>query len=441
MPAAFQAEFLLRRLQQQPPAPHYLLALSGGLDSVVLLHAFAQICHDPFFKSANLQVIHVHHGLQSEADLWAQGCQNRCETLAMPCVIERVNAQPQGKEGVEAAAREARYRVFAQHLQAGGLLLTAHHQDDQAETLLLRLLRGSGLSGLAAMAECRTFAQGHLVRPLLTYSRAAVLAYAQRHSLSWWEDPSNQSLDYDRNYLRHQIMPRLSERWLGAVKTLARATERVAESNALLQEVAVEDLAKLQHNSSYGKESLPVVALHQLSLPRLNNLLRYWLAQLNLPTPSHAQLQRVSAELLVAAQDRQPLVHWPGVELRRFDGRIYAMPPLQKWDASRRYPWDLQHPLSIEGLPEPLQPELLRELGLVLPRGVSVTVAFRQGGEVLRLAGRGVSKPLKKWFQEAKIPPWQRERLPLIYFEDQLVAVMISMESMLSCDYDCFFQR
>ncbi|MDQ7015144.1 MAG: tRNA lysidine(34) synthetase TilS [Gammaproteobacteria bacterium] len=423
MPTVFQAEFLLRRLQQRPPAPHYLLALSGGLDSVVLLHAFAHISAEPFFNAARFQVIHIHHGLHAEADGWAVECQNLCRRLSIPCVIERVKVCSSG-EGLEAAAREARYAAFAQHLQADGVLLTAHHANDQAETLLLRLLRGSGLSGLAAMSECRTFAQGHLVRPLLTYSRVSVLAYAQRHGLSWWEDPSNQSLDYDRNYLRHQIMPRLGERWLGAVKTLARATERVAESNALLQEVAAEDLAKLQYDLSYGKESLSLAALKQLSLPRLNNLLRYWLAQLNLPTPSHAQLQRVSAELLVAAQDRQPLVHWPGVELRRFDGRIYAMPPLPRVDVTRRYVWDLAEPLEIEGFSEPLQPDLLRKMGLLLPSHVVVTVAFRQGGERLRLVGRGMTKSLKTLFQEAKIPPWQRERLPLIYVEDQLVAVV-----------------
>jgi len=425
MAAVFHPDLLRQTLQKYPPAPHYLLALSGGLDSVVLLHAVAQIRSDSFFNSCLFQVIHVHHGLQAEADNWAVQCQKLCASLSLPCLVEWVNAQPQGSEGVEAAAREARYAAFAGHLQPQGVLLTAHHQDDQAETLLLRLLRGSGLSGLAAMAECRSFAQGFLLRPLLSLPRRALAVYAVKQGLSWLEDPSNQSLEYDRNYLRHQILPRLSTRWLGAVKTLSRATELVAESNQLLQELAVYDLARLsQRDADVVLESLPLAELKKLSEPRLNNLLRYWLAQLKLPTPSQAQLQRVKRELLLAKADRQPLVHWPGAELRRYDGRIYAMSPLPSLDDSKRHRWVLSEPLRIEGLAEPLSVEVLRRMRLLLPESGEVEVAFRQGGERLCLAGRRVTKSLKSLFQEAKVPLWQRSRLPLIFIAGQLAAVV-----------------
>jgi len=425
MAAVFHPDLLRQILQKYPPAPHYLLALSGGLDSVVLLHAVAQIRSDSFFNSCLFQVIHVHHGLQDEADDWALQCQNLCASLSLPCLVERVDARPQGSEGVEAAAREARYAAFARHLQPQGVLLTAHHQNDQAETLLLRLLRGSGLSGLAAMAECRSFAQGFLLRPLLSLPRRALATYAEKQGLVWLEDPSNHSLDYDRNYLRHQILPRLSERWLGAVKTLSRATELVAESNELLQELAVYDLARLsQRDADVVLESLPLAELKKLSEPRLNNLLRYWLAQLKLPTPSQAQLKRVKRELLLAKADRQPLVDWAGVELRRYDGRIYAMSPLPPLDGSKRYRWTLSEPLLIDGLAEPLSVELLSEIRLLLPESNEVEVAFRQGGEQFHLAGRGMSKPLKTLFQEAKVLPWQRHRLPLIFIAGQLAAVV-----------------
>jgi len=425
MATVFQSETLLHTLQKYPAAPHYLLALSGGLDSVVLLHAFAKIRSKPFFSSARFEVIHVHHGLQDEADGWALQCQNLCASLSLPCSVERVDARPQGSEGVEAAAREARYAAFARHLQPRGVLLTAHHQDDQAETLLLRLLRGSGLTGLAAMAECRPFAEGSLLRPLLSLPRRALATYAEKQGLVWVEDPSNQLLEYDRNYLRHQILPRLSERWLGAVKTLSRATELVAESNELLQELAVYDLARLsQRDANVVLESLPLAELKKLSEPRLNNLLRYWLAQLKLPTPSQAQLQRVKRELLLAKADRQPLVDWAGAELRRYDGRIYAMSPLSPLDDSKRYRWNCSTPLRIEGLSEPLSVAVLREMRVQLPESAELEVAFRQGGERLCLAGRRVTKSLKSLFQEAKVPPWQRQRLPLIFIEGQLAAVV-----------------
>ena len=231
---------LLRNLEQWRNAAHWRIAFSGGLDSTVLLHLLADLAKTELLPA--LSAIHIHHGLQTAADAWPQHCQVVCDALGVPLLIERVKVQPGAS--LERAARDARYAVFSAQTLANDVLLTGQHRDDQAETLLFRLLRGAGVRGLSGMPQQRPVGQGTLIRPLLAVTRAELERYAQAHSLSWIEDPSNQHRQFSRNYLRHQVMPALSERWPQAQANMARSAAHLRDAQGLLDELAQMDLAQ-----------------------------------------------------------------------------------------------------------------------------------------------------------------------------------------------------
>ncbi|MCU7883559.1 MAG: tRNA lysidine(34) synthetase TilS, partial [Candidatus Thiodiazotropha sp. (ex Lucinoma annulata)] len=263
---------LLESLKQLPQASCCHLAFSGGLDSCVLLHLLAELRLQLPYE---LRAIHVHHGLQAEAGEWQRHCENICESHDIPLDNVQLTLTPIAGESIEAVAREARYQAFAECMGEGDLLLTAQHQDDQAETLLLQLLRGSGPAGLAAMPLLARFEPGWLARPLLQVSRLTLEAYAQQHALTWHDDPSNQNLRFDRNFIRHQVMPLLRSRWPAASMTLSRAARFSGELLTLVKEEAEEDLVKARYGDS---DTLSITALKQLHSVRLRNLLRHWIA-------------------------------------------------------------------------------------------------------------------------------------------------------------------
>ncbi|GMR07164.1 MAG: tRNA lysidine(34) synthetase TilS [Gammaproteobacteria bacterium] len=411
---------------------HVIVALSGGLDSSVLLHATNRL-KEPL---ANLKVsaVHVHHGISDKADAWDSHCEMLCSRLAVPYRCLTVDARAGAGESPEEKARDCRYRALAGALGKGECLLSAHHQDDQAETLLLQLLRGAGPRGLAAMPEVSVLGEGRLVRPLLGFSRQQLHDYARAHAITWVEDDSNADTRLDRNFLRHQVVPSLKQRWPAMAATLSRAAGHIADSAALLDELAAIDLAQCQGSGASGGAGategpgvsalagLDMRALGHLHSDRQRNLLRYWLRQLGLPVPQSQQMQHVLTDVLHAGPDRVPCVQWPGVEVRRYRERLFAMPPLSLHDSHARYGWNLTDPLALSvGC---LRSVPVSGKGLRANLGATgVTVAFRQGGEVCQPAGRQHHHDLKKLFQEAGIPPWQRDRIPLLYVENDLAAV------------------
>ena len=412
----FDGEYLWRRLRSFPSAPRYWVAYSGGRDSHVLLHAMAGLRPR---LGAELRAIHIDHGLQSAATAWAEHCRRVCAELAVPLVVERVAAAPAAGESPEAAARDARYRAFHALLGAGDCLLLAHHLDDQAETLLLRLLRGAGVHGLAAMPARRPLGRGWLLRPLLDVPRAAITAYAQRHGLAWVEDPSNDWADFDRNYLRRRVMPILAERWPGAARTFARAAAHSAEAVSLLDELAQGDLA-----ACASGEGVDAAALRALTPERQRNLLRYWIRRHGLEPPPRERLLDGLRALLEAGEDRQPELRWPAGHVRRYRGRL-----LLERDAQVHQPtpiaraWDLRAPIDWAG--GRLEAVVTQEGGLrtdLLGRD-DITLRPRRGGERLRLPGRAHASVLKKLLQEHAVPPWERQRLPLLYVGERLAAV------------------
>lgn len=407
---------LVSWLATQPDLTRLLVAYSGGRDSHVLLHRLAS---DPRIgQRYQLHAVHIHHGLQSAASAWAEHCAQVCQTLGVKFGCLAVDARPRPGESLEAAARTRRYQALAALLDAHSAVLTAHHQSDQAETVLLALLRGSGPRGLAAMPMRRALGRGWLLRPLLYCHATELSQYAQQHALEWIDDPSNTEMRHQRNVLRHQIMPQLHTHWPSMETTLSRVAAHAAEASGLLDELAASDLARLQS----ADHSLALQPLQQLSPGRQRNVLRHWLHSHGLPTPSTQQLHQVVSSLMTAAVDRQPCVRWPGVVLRRYQQRLYALTPASPLP-DEPIPWpDPYQPLR---LPNGDCVQLISQVGQGLhPQALTnVHIRQRHGGERFHPHGRSHSQSLKKLLQEAHLPPWERQRLPLLYCGQCLAAV------------------
>ncbi len=412
----FTPDKLLAALRLLPPARRYLVAYSGGLDSHLLLHSLATVRDR--LPAGELGAVHINHGLSPAADSWAEQCAAVCRDLDISCRIVKVDARPGRGESPEAAARRARYRAIAALLENGDGLLTAHHQDDQAETVLLQLLRGAGPRGLAAMPRWDRFAAGWRGRPLLEFSRSDLAEYARSERLHWVEDASNYDTRIERNFLRHEVIPLLRSHWPALAATLSRVAAHSAEASALLDQLAAQDLAAEPHGE------LEIDRLKALDAGRQRNLLRYWIRQSGLPLPDSVHLQRIVEEILPASADATPLVSWSGAEIRRYRNRLYLMAPLPPHDSSRIHDWDMAATLLLpDGSILRAVPVTGRGIRQDLCRNSGVTVRFRQGGERCRPAGDPHTRKLKKLLQEAAVPPWQRPRLPLIYLDDELAAV------------------
>lgn len=415
--AAFTPHTVSTVLSRHAPAKHYVIAFSGGMDSHVLLHVMSRLAAE---QAVAVSAVHIHHGLHERADDWTEHCRRICAALDVPLDIIHVEAKPAKGESPEDRARQARYAALAERQQPGQVLLTAHHLDDQAETFMLQLLRGSGLRGVSAMPVVQPFAQGLLLRPLLEVSRETLAAYAAEHKLEWIEDSSNSEMAYDRNYLRHHVMPLLFKRWPAARQTIARAASHAAETVAMAETLARQDLIKARVISG---NALCVPVLLALSPERRRNLLRIWIRDQDFPVPSARRLESITTDMLQAAPDRKPLVRWNQAEVRRYRDRLYLLPALPESSSAQQIIWRAgespQLPLGC--LQEYARTgHGVREAAL---HEHQIEIRFRQYGETIRPAGSGRRRSLKKLFQENAIPPWLRDLLPLIYLGDTLAAV------------------
>jgi tRNA(Ile)-lysidine synthase len=404
-----------------PPRPRkLLLALSGGLDSVALLHALAALCATPQGRKRwALRAVHVHHHLQPAADAAASLCRRECRRLAVPLSVRHLSLGELRGESVEAAAREARYAACAATLRSGEVLLTAHHDDDQLETVLLQLLRGAGVAGLAGMPALARFGRGWQARPLLGTQRALIERWARSRGLHWIDDVSNLERRFDRNYLRLEVLPALRARWPAAARVVARSAAHLAEAHGLLTALGQEDLAR----TAVG-EAVDVAALACLPAARQRNLLRVWLAASGLRVPDAARLERVRTELPQARADANPAVTWQGGSVRRHRGLLYAVPDLPAAPPAAVWNWRRQRELQLGAG--------LGRLRLVQDRGgplalaklpTQLLVGCRRGGEQLRLETGSPRRALKDLLREAGVLPWWRERLPVIRDEGRVVAV------------------
>jgi tRNA(Ile)-lysidine synthase len=427
-PVEFGARWLGRRLAELLPAfPDVALcvAFSGGADSTALLAALSQLKRAP----RTLRAVHVDHGLHPDSASWAVHAVELARALGVPCTVLRARAARTRGESLEARARQARYALLAAALAAGEVLLTAHHEDDQIETVLLMLLRGSGVAGLAAMPEAAPFARGLLVRPLLTRSRAELVAWVRAAGLDYLDDPSNLDQRLDRNFLRMQVLPAVRERWPAAAATVGRTARHAAEAQRLLDELAQADLSR-----SRAGPALAASSLRTLPPERRRNALRFWIASRGFPVPPTARLNEIAGPLLAARPDAQPSVEWPGARVERQSGSLTLGPAgragrtapqagaatlspiIWRWRAAPAcaLPGDLG---QIELRADAHGPVNLAALGARL------TVRWRRGGERLAIAPRGPRRALKSLLRESRLPPAQRARLPLVYSGARLVAV------------------
>ena len=417
-PATLAARF--RQLEGRAARPRrFVVALSGGMDSTALAHAVAALRdQDGDYAGIPVAAIHVDHGLQAGSADWRE----RCASFAAANDIEfrslEVSVPRDSGKGLEAAARDVRYAALLGATGDGDWLLSGHHQEDQSETLLLNLIRGSGPAGIAGIAPVREFGRAWLLRPLLDVSRSAILEYARAQELDWIEDPSNADCSFDRNFLRHEILPRLGTRWPDVAVRLRRSAGHAGEASQLLLELARIDLDELGANAS----RLPIDGLLSLSRPRQRNLVRYALRELGLTMPSAAKLERILTEVIPARADAQPELGWPGASIRRYRNGLYLLPEALAAGIEAAPiagpELDLGDGLGTLELVDDAEIGLARSLVVA-----GITVRPRVGGERFKPEGQSHTRKLKKLLQEEGVVPWMRDRLPLIYSGDELVAV------------------
>ncbi len=397
-----------------------VLALSGGVDSRVLLDLLVR------YRVENPEVeccaVHIHHGLSPNADQWLERCKRWCATSGIPFFSHRVNLALQSGDSTEALAREARYQALRSHVSDGDLLLTGQHSGDQLETFLLALKRGSGPKGLSSMAQVMPFEMGFLLRPLLTQTRQAIEDYAQKHQLTWNEDESNQDQSYDRNFLRHAVIPQLTKRWPSIEASVQRSAELCAEQQSLLNELLAE---KLESSLHYDGSLLIDVLITQSEHAR-NQLVRMWLEQQKVRMPSRKQLGLIWSEVALSQQDANPKLVLKSGEIRRFQSRLYWVEVYQDLSS-----W--QQALALNQactLPDNLGQLVLRtrmsESGPTLRAPLeseTVWVHFESQGLSAHPVDRDRSRKVKKLFQEYGVPSWLRKRHPILMYGDTIAAV------------------
>ena len=414
-----------------PAHSSILIGLSGGVDSVVLLHLLHKLA--PRF-SWQLSALHVHHGISPNADAWADFCAELCERHLVSLHIEHVDIAPLRAHGIEAAARKLRHAAFSE--QSCDFVALAHHADDQAETLLLQLLRGAGVRGASAMPVLSESKRPLLVecaeplnflRPLLHCSRREILGYAEAHHLRWIEDESNADDSYPRNFLRHRVMPLLSEKFPACRDTLARSAQHFAEASELLDDLARLDAPDLfpEGRGEGGELRLELSRLQTLSQPRAKNLLRYFLHSIEAPMPQAAQLDDMLQQVCNARQDAAVCITYGEWQVRRYQGRVYVLRVRGDFDHNFVLPWHGEDELDWPALNMRLRFEHTQASGISLAKLqlAPLTLRLRHGGETLRPHPNAATRTLKNLLQEHHVLPWQRERLPLLYCGEELVCV------------------
>jgi len=412
------AEALSDFLDGQPELTALTVAFSGGLDSLVLLHLVSEL--PELRPDIRIRALHINHRLQHASDEWAEHAERISKSLGVPITVVPIEVDASHSDGPEAAARLARYGAFSDHLLPGEHILLAQHADDQAETFLLQALRGSGPDGLASIPKKRTFGGGYMSRPLLSCSQEQLEGYAQAHDLEPIHDPSNDDTRFDRNYLRHEIMPLLKARWPAATRTLARSANRCSAASQTLLGLAQEDLRQVRMR---GESELSVSEMKTLPRERAYNALRLWVRQSGLRMPRLQDLAEVYRQLVTSRADSQGIVNVRDYEFRRHKDRLYLLPP-QKDPVAFHCDWEAPFlPLLIPEIDQTLTREDCERQGIRLPKQGVITVRSRVGSELIKLGEPAFHKAVKKLLQEASVPPWLRDVTPLLYIDGRLAAV------------------
>ena len=411
-----------RRLEHSfPNVKRWIVALSGGLESHVLLHVLVTYARHRDTTAPTLLALHVNHGRHTDADRWQVHCAHICHDLDVAFQSERAKTEIGSGTSIEEATRKARYDVFESHASPGDLLLQGHHRDDQAETVLLRLLGGSGPADLSGIPDRQPLGGAHLARPLLQFTRAELLEYAQQNELHWIEDPGNDGPDQDREFLRHEILPLLGQRWPDVKNKLFRTAEICRETAALNENLTRQDIQQRSARDRFAQDYLDVAELHAMEQPRLRNLFRQWLRNVAQFTPSSAQLTRLQAELLGShLEDTTPRLQFAQVDLGCFRQRLYLVPRYQHIDANRRFA--VSGP-GVVDLGPAGRLHLRNARGQGLRKVGEIEIRLNSGPESCQLDGMKSSHSLKRQLQDLSVPPWLHSRLPLVYVDGQLAAL------------------
>ena len=395
---------------------HIYIGYSGGVDSHVLLHLCAAIAR----IRDRITAVYVHHGLQAEAEFWARHCEKTAKNLGVGFIVLRINAVADQGESPEEAARNARYTALKSLIGINDALLVAQHRDDQLETVLLQLFRGSGLRGLSAMPDIMTFGSGVMLRPLLNVSKLAIDDYAQAHKLNWVDDPSNLSDDYDRNFLRNAVLPLLKQRWPACDKTVARSARHCADAQVVISALA-EELFRQVFNAA--DKTLCISQLRSYEITQQQLVIREWFQALNLKMPTQAFVERLQTEVLSAKEGSDPVLSGQGYCVRRYRDKLYCLKQVSP-EIVRDSIWSAGQ-ASIRVSDHQILSSVPSSIGIDREQwqNAAITIRARRGGEKIRLPGRKGHHALKKLFQETGIPPWERETIPLVYLNDKLAAV------------------
>ncbi|WP_419421152.1 tRNA lysidine(34) synthetase TilS [Legionella sp. D16C41] len=386
------------------------VGFSGGLDSTVLLYA---LISEPSLAS-KITAIYIDHGLSHNASQWQAHCEKICHQFGVAFKAHRVYVKQNAN--IEDQARQARYNVFHALIKANDVLILGHHQDDQAETVLLQLFRGAGIEGLSAMVDWRSFSQGYVARPLLAHSRSILEDYAKQQKLIWIEDESNLDCSYTRNFLRQQVIPLIQTRWLSLNTNLARTAHHCQQAQSNLYDLACTDYPNLNEI----KNKLALEPLKKLNLARKQNVLRAWLKKNITYLPDTKVFNRLIHEVLEASEDKIPELSWKDTCIYRYKNTLYLVKKQTSKNTSSirwpNFPEPLKLPYSLGFLKA-----IATSAGLVIPENAHVEIRFRQGGE--KFYWHRQTKNLKKLLQEWCIPPWVRDQIPLMYINQQLAAV------------------
>ncbi|HEV7612731.1 MAG TPA: tRNA lysidine(34) synthetase TilS [Steroidobacteraceae bacterium] len=416
---SYSAASLREVLETHAPADAtgLVVALSGGKDSASLLSAAASL--GATFRGLSVRAIHIDHGLQSAAASFREACAQLCAGFNIPLTVIPVSIRTAAGASIEAAARDARYAALALDLKPGECLLTAHHREDQAETLLLQALRGAGLSGLAAMPACRPLGLGWHLRPVLEVPQDELLAFGAGVSGASVADPMNQDLRFDRGFLRRQVWPLIKLRWPGASTALSRTARHAAEAQGLLDDAAAADVSRLRDG-----EALSVPGLRVLRAPDRINALRFWLCEAGVEPPSTARLTEALRQILEAKADRVPSIAWGSFALRRYRQRVFltrACPPrlegTRHWFPATDSRVDLGPGLGELGW--------TAHAGGIDPRRLPeiLIVRRREGGETLKPAANAKTQSVQHLCQLRGVLPWMRDALPFVFADGALIAV------------------
>jgi tRNA(Ile)-lysidine synthase len=395
-----------------------VVALSGGADSAALLEGLAALGAGGF-RGLPLRAVHIDHGLQAAAAEFREACRNLCEHLGVPLSLIRVEVQSEAGLSIEAAARDARYAALAAQLQRLECLLTAHHRQDQAETLLLQALRGAGVKGMSAMPVCRVLGPGWHVRPLLDVPHRELLQWGGRPENFHAIDPMNEDLRFDRTYLRKAVWPLIETRWPGAEIALARSARHMADAQELLEGAAAADVARLRDG-----DALSVPGLRALPQANRMNAIRAWLKEAGVEAPSTARLVEALRQVFDADADHQPAIVWGNKALRRYRQRLFLTEAdCPRLEGHRSWATALGSSIALGANLGHLA--WSAQIGGIAADALPpvVIVRRRDGGETLKPARLAKTQTVQHLCQSQGVLPWMRDALPLVFAGDELIAV------------------